>query len=59
MAVDLVNDKKVFDEEFTFIYYVALSPAETFLQIFDKYDNDDGRTTLLSLPDFKKVQTFE
>lgn len=57
--MDLTTDKKVYDEAFTFIYYVAFSPAQTFLQIFDKYDNDDGRTTLLSLPDFNKVRTFD
>lgn len=52
VAIDLKNDKKLYDGDFTFIYYISLSPAENFIQIFDKYEINMGRTTLLTFPQF-------
>lgn len=38
---------------------MSLSPCERFLQIFDKYDISDGRTTLLEFPSCKKLKEFQ
>lgn len=58
-VIDLATKKRVFESAHTYVHYVAFSPAEKYLQIFDKQDANKGDLIILSLPEFKQVTTFK
>lgn len=39
------------EKEFNYIHSISLSPCETYLQILDKINVNEGKTLLFSLPD--------
>ena len=48
----------VFEEDFNYIYSITLSPAETYLQILDKINTNEGKTLLYGLPKMQVVAEF-
>lgn len=46
------------EEDCNYIYSMALSPAEKYLQILDKVDVNEGKTIIYSMETFKAVAVY-